>query len=60
MKKVLLSLALFAGVTSLFVSCKKKELAESYGYEVLVVWESDYKKDPEQMINRCIKYLNSQ
>ena len=39
---------------------KKKELAESYGYEVLVVWESEYKKDPEQMINRCIKYLNSQ
>lgn len=28
MKKVLLSAALFAGVTSLFVSCKKKELVE--------------------------------
>lgn len=38
---------------------KKKNLAESYGYEVLVVWESEYHKDPETIINKCIEYLNS-
>ena len=38
---------------------RKTELAESYGYEVLVIWESDYHKDPETIINQCIKYLNN-
>ncbi len=38
---------------------KKKELAESYGYEVLVIWESEYGKDKETIINKCIKFLNN-
>jgi len=38
---------------------KKKKLAESHGYEVLVVWESDYHKGPEQIITECIKFLNN-
>lgn len=37
---------------------KKKKLAEYYGYEVLVVWESEYHKDLVGTIQKCIKFLN--
>jgi uncharacterized protein YaeQ len=29
------------------------------GFEVLVVWEMDYKKNKEEVIQRCIKFLNN-
>jgi G:T-mismatch repair DNA endonuclease (very short patch repair protein) len=38
---------------------KKIELAESYGYEVLVIWESEYQKNKELTINKCIEYLTN-
>ena len=37
---------------------KKKMLAESNGYDVLVVWESDYRKDPESVLKKCLSFLN--
>lgn len=37
---------------------RKIQLAESYGYNVLVIWESDHNKDPEKVFNRCLKFLN--
>jgi len=36
---------------------KKIELAESQGYEVLVIWENDYKKNKEETIKKCINFL---
>jgi G:T-mismatch repair DNA endonuclease (very short patch repair protein) len=28
------------------------------GYEILIVWESDYRKNKKNVINDCIKFLN--
>lgn len=38
---------------------KKIRLAESHGYSVLTIWESDYRQYPETIIKQCIKHLNS-
>jgi hypothetical protein len=38
---------------------QKIKLAESYGYEVLVIWESEYQQSPELIIDKCIKYLTN-
>ena len=35
----------------------KKRIAEQHGYEVFVVWESDYKNDKEKVIKECINFL---
>ena len=35
-----------------------KEL-EQQGYKIMVVWESDYKKDKEGTIQKCLDFLNS-
>jgi len=32
-------------------------LMEQHGYEVLVVWEHDYKKSPDDVLLRCIEHL---
>jgi hypothetical protein len=36
----------------------KNNLAKSHGYEVLVIWETEWIKDPKQCIEKCIKFLN--
>ena len=36
---------------------EKIKFAESQGYEVLVVWESDFKKNKEETIKQCIQFL---
>ena len=36
---------------------KKNEYAKSVGYNVLVVWERDYKLDPQKVIDECIRFL---
>lgn len=35
----------------------KIELANSHGFDVLVIWESEYKKDKENTIKRCLEFL---
>ena len=35
----------------------KKEKAEEHGYQVLVVWESEWAKNPEAVINKCKDFL---
>lgn len=35
----------------------KIELAESNGFDVLVIWESEYKKDKESTIKKCLEFL---
>lgn len=39
--------------------CSKDSGIEKYknGYEVLVVWESDYRKNKEKVIEQCLNYL---
>ncbi len=36
---------------------KKVTFAEEAGYKVLVIWESDYKKDPDITVRRCLDFL---
>lgn len=38
---------------------KKIALAESCGYQVKVVWESDYKRNPQKIIEECLEWLKS-
>jgi very-short-patch-repair endonuclease len=35
----------------------KKKLANENGFNVLVIWDSEYKKNKEEIINKCIKFL---
>lgn len=35
----------------------KEYVAKSHGYEIMKVWENDYKKDPEKEIQKCINFL---
>jgi len=37
----------------------KIELAKFNGYEVLVVWDSEYRKNPKQTVEKCIEFLNN-
>ena len=39
---------------------KKISALESLGYDVKVVWESDFKKDPGKTINDCVKFLKGE
>lgn len=36
---------------------KKIQFAKDQGYEVLVVWESDFKSNKEKVIEQCIQFL---
>ena len=36
----------------------KKNAIESCGYKVIYVWESDYIKDPNNEINKCLNFIN--
>lgn len=35
----------------------KKEHAIAKGYEYFVIWEQDYKQDPQKVINECVCFL---
>ena len=38
---------------------KSKQIcAESHGYEILYIWESDYNNDKDKEINKCVEFLN--
>ena len=36
----------------------KKRLIENLGYQVLTIWESEYRKNPQQTLEKCIKFIN--
>lgn len=38
---------------------EKLEHAKSYGYEILIVWDSEYKQDKSFVVNTCILFLKS-
>jgi very-short-patch-repair endonuclease len=31
---------------------------ENRNYSVLTIWESEYKKNPEETLNRCLSFLD--
>jgi very-short-patch-repair endonuclease len=31
--------------------------AKHHGYDILVIWEDDYRKEPNKVINKCINFL---
>jgi very-short-patch-repair endonuclease len=35
----------------------KIKLAEDHGYQVKVIWESEYKKNPKKVVDECITWL---
>ena len=37
----------------------KYKHAESKGYSVYVIWESDWNKDPQNELNKCMEFLNA-
>lgn len=39
---------------------KRIAVFKTAGYEVLIVWESDYRKDPEGTIKKCLNFLNNE
>jgi hypothetical protein len=36
----------------------KIELAKSNGFDVLVIWDSEYRKYPQQTLQKCIEFIN--
>ena len=38
---------------------RKQEIAEYYHHKYLVIWEYDYKQNKEDVIKKCIDFLNS-
>jgi hypothetical protein len=38
---------------------KRINFATQRGFEVLVIWENDYKINKEEAINKCIKFINN-
>ena len=37
----------------------KIKCAEKYGYSVLTIWESEYNKDKEKTIQKCMDFLKN-
>jgi len=37
---------------------QKIKTANKYGYQVFIVWESDFKNNPEEVIEKCIQFIN--
>ena len=37
---------------------KKRKLAIDNGFEVMFIWEYDYKHNKTNVINECLKFLN--
>ena len=37
----------------------KIKLAESHGYDALTIWESDYRNNPKETIQKCVNFINN-
>lgn len=40
------------------IDLKRKRICENKGYEVLFIWEKEFKEFPEEVLNRCLRFLN--
>ena len=39
---------------------EKISFIEKKGYQVLTIWESEYRKNPQQTLEKCIKFINEE
>lgn len=39
---------------------EKIKLAEAHGYEVLIVWESEFKENSDHIINKCLNFIKNE
>jgi very-short-patch-repair endonuclease len=37
----------------------KKQAILSCGLELLIVWENDYRKNPQEIVQKCLNFINS-
>ena len=37
---------------------RKTNFAKNEGFSVLVIWDSEYRKDPQQTLEKCIRFIN--
>lgn len=37
----------------------RKKITEENGYKILTIWESEWRKKPEETIQKCLNFLNS-
>jgi len=35
----------------------KIQFAEAHGYDVLVIWENEYKQNKEEVLKKCLQFL---
>jgi G:T-mismatch repair DNA endonuclease (very short patch repair protein) len=35
----------------------REKILKDSGYEVMIVWENEYNRDPEEIVNKCYNYL---
>ena len=42
-----------------FNDYQRKKILEELGFTVLIIWESEWKKSPEETLSRCRAFLNS-
>jgi very-short-patch-repair endonuclease len=43
-----------------FYDKKRLEILQAKGYEVLTIWEKDYRSDREQIINKCVEVIRNE
>ena len=39
---------------------KKLKVLEEFGFNYLIIWESDYKNDPDKILKECLEFLNNE
>ena len=39
---------------------KKLRIAKNRGFEILVIWENEYRDSKDEVINKCLKFLNNE
>jgi hypothetical protein len=37
----------------------KNELIQKMNYQVLIIWESEYRKNPEKTLQKCLDFINN-
>lgn len=37
---------------------RKEDIAKKRGFDILVIWDSEYRKHPKETLEKCIKFIN--
>lgn len=38
---------------------KKKNCANKEGFEVLIIWDSEYRKNPKETLEKCLDFFSN-